>query len=167
LNRSALPNVIDDESQARQTGRETYRHRYVPDNDQLTGRTTMASLREKLAARATPYLQPGEQVQQVYMAQGGPSPYWSFLTYLIYFAVKPRIIVVTNSRILVLPAGRMSPSKPTAESNAAVLPRQTPLGPVSGLWAATNVNGEKLWVHKRFQKDVIAADAAIGYRQPA
>ena len=35
----------------------------------------MASLREKLAERAGPYLQPGEQIQQVYMAQGGPSPY--------------------------------------------------------------------------------------------
>jgi hypothetical protein len=109
----------------------------------------MASLREKLAERAGPYLQPGEQVQQ------------------IYFAVKPRIIVVTNSRILVLPAGRMTPSKPTAGGAAGVLPRQTPLGPVSGLWSATNVNGEKLWVHKRFHKDVAAADAAIGYQQPA
>jgi hypothetical protein len=127
----------------------------------------MSSLREKLAERTGPYLQPGEQVQQVYMAQGGPSPYWSFLTYLIYFAVKPRIIVVTNMRIMVLPAGRMTPSKPVPQSPAAVLPRRTPLGPVSGLWAATNVNGEKLWVHKRFQKDFIAADAAIGYRQPA
>jgi hypothetical protein len=127
----------------------------------------MASLREKLAERAGPYLQPGEQVQQVYLAQGGPSPYWSFLTYLIYFAVKPRIIVVTNSRILVLPAGKMAPSKPKAGSTAAVLPRQTPLGPVSGLWSATNLNGEKLWVHKRFHKDIAAADAAIGYQQPA
>jgi hypothetical protein len=127
----------------------------------------MSSLREKLAERAGPYLQPGEQVTQVYMAQGGPSPYWSFLTYLIYFAVKPRIIVVTNMRILVLPAGRMSPSKPTAGAPAAVLPRQTPLGPASGLWAATNVGGEKLWVHKRFQKDIAAADAAIGYVKPA
>ena len=127
----------------------------------------MSSLREKLAQRAAPYLQPGEQGTQVYMAQGGPSPYWSFLTYLIYFAVKPRIVVVTNQRILVIPAGRMSPSKPTAQTAANVLPRQTPLGPVSGLWAATNVGGEKLWVHKRFHKDVISADAAIGYRQPA
>jgi hypothetical protein len=101
------------------------------------------------------------------MAQSGPSPYWSFLTYLIYFAVRPRIIVVTNARILVIPAGRMSPSKPTAQVPAIVLPRQTALGPASGLWAATNVGGEKLWVHKRFHKDIAAADAAIGYKQPA
>ncbi len=127
----------------------------------------MASLREKLAERSGPYLQPGEQVQQAFMGQVGPSPYWSFLTYLIYFKVKPRLIVVTDSRILVLPSGKMTPSKPTAGEPIAVLPRQTPIGPVSGLWSAINLGGEKIWVHKRFHKDVSAADAAIGHQQPA
>ncbi|HEX4431638.1 MAG TPA: hypothetical protein VHZ96_20380 [Frankiaceae bacterium] len=127
----------------------------------------MSSLREKLAERAGPYLEPGEQVRQVFMAQAGPNPYWSFLTYLIYFKVKPRIIVVTDGRILVLPAGRMAPGKPTPGQPIAVLPRQTPIGPVSGLWSAINLGGEKLWAHKRFHKDVAAADAAIGYPQPA
>jgi hypothetical protein len=127
----------------------------------------MASLREKLAERAGPYLQQGEQVRQVFLAQGGPNPYWSFLTWLIFFAVKPRIIVVTDGSIIVLAAGRMAPSKPIAGPPLAVLPRQTPFGPVSGLWSVINLNGEKLWVHKRFHKDVAAADAAIGYQQPA
>jgi hypothetical protein len=127
----------------------------------------MASLREKLTDRARPYLEPGEQVQQSFMSQAGPSPYWSFLTYLIYFKVKPRVIVVTDRRILVLPAGRMVPSKPAAGEPIAVLPRQTPLGPVSGLWATMNLGGEKLWVHRRFHKDIAAADAAIGHQQPA
>ncbi len=127
----------------------------------------MSSLREKLVAAAGPYLQPGEQVQQVYMARGGPSPYWAILTYLVYFSITPRIVVVTNSRILVIPTGRMQVLKPMAGAAAKVLPRQTPLGPASGLWAATNVGGEKLWVHKRFHKDIAAADAAIGYVQPA
>jgi hypothetical protein len=127
----------------------------------------MSSLREKLAEGARPFLQQGEQVRHVFMAQRGPSPYWSLLTYLVLFSVKRRIIVVTDQSIIVLAAGFMSPAKPTPGVPLAVLPRQTPFGPLSGLWSATNLNGEKLWVHKRFHKDAAAADAEIGYQQPA
>ena len=39
------------------------------------------------------------------------------------------------------------------------------MGPLSGLWARTEFTGEKMWVHKRFHKDVEAADAALGQPQ--
>jgi hypothetical protein len=41
------------------------------------------------------------------------------------------------------------------------LPRQTPLGPVSGLWGKVQLGPEQVWVHKRFHKDVAAANAFI------
>ena len=37
------------------------------------------SLRDKLAQRARPYLEPGEHIQAVFMAQSGVSPYWNQL----------------------------------------------------------------------------------------
>ena len=40
------------------------------------------SLRSKLADRARPYLEPGEQIQAVFMAQSGLSPYRGFLIFL-------------------------------------------------------------------------------------
>lgn len=37
------------------------------------------SLQDKLAQRAQPYLEPGEQIQAVFMAQSGLLPYWNYL----------------------------------------------------------------------------------------
>ena len=54
------------------------------------------ALRDKLAARVQPLLEPGEQVQAVFVTQTGPSPYWVLLTTLIFFTVKRRIIVATD-----------------------------------------------------------------------
>jgi len=50
------------------------------------------SLREKLAKRARPYLEPDEQVQAVFITQSGPSPYWQFLIGL--FGLVSTIIVI-------------------------------------------------------------------------
>ncbi len=41
------------------------------------------SLRSKLAQRARPYLAPDEQIQAVFMAQSGLSPYWGSLVGLL------------------------------------------------------------------------------------
>jgi hypothetical protein len=38
------------------------------------------------------------------------------------------------------------------------LPRNTLIGPASGLWWRCESLGERLYVHKRFHKDVAAAD---------
>jgi hypothetical protein len=36
---------------------------------------------------------------------------------------------------------------------------------MSGLWGQTNALGKRVWVHKRFQKDVEAADAELAQSQ--
>jgi hypothetical protein len=126
----------------------------------MNGVRTVA-LREKLAERTQPYLEPGEQVKHVFLGQTGPSPWFGFLSQLIIlFAGKYYIFAVTDRAILVMSAGKFVPTKP--KSIEARLPRQTQLGPVSGLWGQTNALGKRVWVHKRFHKDVEAADAELG-----
>jgi hypothetical protein len=39
------------------------------------------------------------------------------------------------------------------------LPRSTRIGPASGLWYKTEALGERLYVAKRFHKDIEEADA--------
>ena len=67
------------------------------------------SLRDKLAKRARPYLEPGEQIQAVFMAQSGVSPYWGWplgllvlIPYSMIYAFKLQGTVVGSVLILVL-----------------------------------------------------------------
>lgn len=119
------------------------------------------AIRDKLRERVQPYVEPGEQVQQVFIAQTGPSPWLMGLLggLLIMLLMKPRIIVVTDRRIIVLRGGRFAVTQP--KEQLAVLARQTTIGPVKGLWTRTNLGAERMWVHRRFKQDVEAADAAI------
>ncbi|QXC63093.1 hypothetical protein KSP35_10090 [Aquihabitans sp. G128] len=124
------------------------------------------ALRDKLAERAQPYLEPGEQVRHVFMGQTGPSPWFAALSSLIVLiAGKYFIFVVTDRAILVLNAGKLVPTKP--KGIEARLPRATQLGPVKGIWGETHALGQRVWVNKRFHKDLQAADAELGYASPA
>ncbi|MEO6988343.1 MAG: hypothetical protein ABI239_06820 [Aquihabitans sp.] len=118
------------------------------------------ALRDKLAERAQPYLEPGEQVRQAFMGQTGASPYWAFLTWwIMLFSGQYFVFVVTDRAILVLNAAKWLPSKITGIE--ARLPRATQIGPVSGMWGQTEGLGKKVWIHKRFHKDVLAADSEL------
>jgi hypothetical protein len=117
------------------------------------------ALRDKLAQRAAPFLEPGEQIQSVFLAQSGASPYWSFLSaWIVIITAGYATVAVTDRAIVVLRNGRLTGS--VAKSLLARLPRQ-PLDNPSGLWGQLNLGGTRYWVHKRFHKDVEAANAAI------
>jgi hypothetical protein len=117
------------------------------------------AIRDKLAERATPFLEPGEQIQSVFLAQSGASPYWSILsTWIVIISAGYATVVVTDRAIVVLRNGRLTGS--VAKSLIARLPRQ-PMDNPSGLWGQVNLGGTRYWVHKRFHKDVEAANAAI------
>lgn len=119
------------------------------------------ALRDKLAERAKPYLEPGEEVRHVFMGQTGPSPWFAALSYwIVLIAGKYFIFVVTDRAILVLRASKLIPSKP--KDVEARLPRNTQLGPVKGIWGETHALGQRVWVNKRFHKDLMAADAELG-----
>ena len=123
------------------------------------------ALRDKLAERAQPYLEPGEQIRHVFMGQTGPSPYWAFLTYwVMLFSGQYFVFAVTDRAILVLNAAKWMPSK--VKGIEARLPRATQIGPVSGMWGASEGLGKKVWIHKRFHKDVLAADHELAGRLP-
>ncbi|GAA5155104.1 hypothetical protein GCM10023340_39710 [Nocardioides marinquilinus] len=115
------------------------------------------ALRDTMRERAQPWLQPGEQVQVVFGGQK-ITQWWIMLSALVLLiANRYRVVVATDRRILVLAGTRMSQSKVTGV--LAELPRATPIGPPSGLWWKCESLGEPLYVHRRFHKDVVAADS--------
>jgi hypothetical protein len=117
------------------------------------------AIRDKLSKNAAPLLQPGEVIQATFPAQT-TSQYFALISYwIIIFKNAYRVVVVTDRRILVCSSGRvtMTPVKEVLRE----LPRATRIGPASGLWYKTEALGERLYVNKRFHKDIAAADAAI------
>lgn len=121
--------------------------------------------REKLAARAQPFLEPGEQIRWVFPAMGGISPWMMGLmgAGLYYIFAKPRIVVVTDRGIVLLKASKLSNRPKAFEARGP----QVQLGPVKGLWAPIHL-GDKMYVHRRFHSDVNAADAFLQHGgQPA
>lgn len=113
-----------------------------------------------MQASAAPYLQQGETIQCVFGAQTA-SQWLAALTGVFVFLGlnRYRIVVVTPQRILILDAGKISMSK--ARGVVTELPRATKLGPATGLWHVIPAGGESLRVHRRFFKDIEAADAQV------
>jgi len=117
------------------------------------------ALRDKLTHRAVPFLEPGEQIQAIFIAQSGAAPYWSFLSTWIVLLTRGYVTVVATDRaIVVLRNGWFTSARP--QSLLARLPRQ-PMDEPSGLWAKLQLDGTRYWLHRRFHKDVRAANAAI------
>jgi len=97
------------------------------------------AVHDSMRAAAAPFLRPEETIQAVIPAY--------------------RIIVVTDQRILVLDTGKMGVKR--ARGVIVELPRSTKLGPASGIWQKIQLDGEQVRVHRKFFKDIAAADAAI------
>ena len=118
------------------------------------------AIRDSMRESAAGYLHPGEPVQAVIGAQTA-SQYAAALGGIFVFLGlnKYRIIAVTPQRIVVLDAGKTSMKK--ARGVVAELPRATRLGPASGVWHVIPVGNETLRVHRRFFKDIQAADGAV------
>jgi hypothetical protein len=117
------------------------------------------ALREGLARRAQPFLEPGEQVQAIFNAQSGASPYWSVLSSWIVILTAGYVsIAVTDRAVVVLRNGRFLGSRPNAFKGR--FPRQ-PFGDPSGIWGRVEVGGTRYWVHRRYHKDIREGNAAI------
>lgn len=116
------------------------------------------AIRDKMRANAAHLLQPGETVQAVFGAQT-KSQYLAMITYwILLFTNTYRVVVVTDRRILVCQSGRLR-TTPVREI-LREYPRGLRIGPPSGLWWRCETLGERLYVHKRFHKDINAADLA-------
>jgi hypothetical protein len=116
------------------------------------------ALRDSMRSSAVQFLQPGEQIQAVIGAQTA-SQWLAGLTGIFVFLGfnRYRIIAVTPSRIVVLDAGKTSMK--TARGVVRELPRSTRLGPGTGMWHKIPAGDETLRVHRRFYKDLEAADS--------
>jgi hypothetical protein len=128
---------------------------YLGLSDSLRKAQALA-IRDKLRENAAHHLQPGETIQSVFCAQT-TSQYFALISYwIILLSNAYRVVVVTDRRILVCKSGRlrMTPVNDIVRE----LPRGTRIGPPSGLWWRSETLGERLYVHKRFHKDVNAAD---------
>jgi hypothetical protein len=124
------------------------------------------ALRDKLRDRAQPMLDPGEQIQSVFLAQSGPNPSFLFLTYLMMFFSKYWVVAVTDKRIAFLKASAMTPSKP--KTLAESYPRDSKVSEPSGkLWTALELGGNRYWVHRRFWNDLRAAATPPAETSPA
>ncbi|MBN2112955.1 MAG: hypothetical protein JW785_02375 [Acidimicrobiia bacterium] len=122
------------------------------------------AIQDRIAAAAAAFLEPGEMVQTAFVAQTASS-WWVLLGFVPFLLLNQyRCVVVTDRRILVLDSGRLTSTKPKAMIRA--LSRSTRIGPTQGLWYVTTNLGETLRVHKRFHRDIEAADAAAGAAGP-
>ena len=115
------------------------------------------AIRDKMRANAQHLLQPGEEIQAVIGAQTKSQWFALISIWIIAFSNAYRVIVVTNRRIIVAKSGRMSMT-PVKEIVREV-PRSVKIGPASGLWYKCETLGEKLYIHKRYHKDVATADS--------
>ena len=116
------------------------------------------AIRDKLRANAAHLLQPGETIQTVFCAQT-VSAYFALISYwIIIFSNAYRVVVVTDRRIMVCRSGRftITPVKASRPSYLVDQDRDP-----SGLWWPCTSLGQKLYVHRRFHKDVREADAAL------
>jgi hypothetical protein len=120
------------------------------------------AIRDKISKNVQPHLEPGETLQAAFPAQGGVSPYLVILTgYLLSFWLAKYVVVaVTDRRIALFKASGLATTKP--KELLGSFARETRLGPVSGLWGKIELGGTRYYVHRRFHKDVEAADVASG-----
>lgn len=117
------------------------------------------AIRDTLRKNAQHLLQPGEEIQAVIPAQT-TSQYFALISYwIIILSNAYRVIVVTDRRILVCRSGRfrLTPVKEVVHE----LPRQSMIGPATGLWYRTDSLGERLYINRRFFKDIEAADRGV------
>jgi hypothetical protein len=113
----------------------------------IQGMLQKLAIRDRLRRSAAPYLDPGEQVQAVFLAKRPGMEY------------NDRAVIATDRRILVLELGmRVYPAKGVV----AEVPRRTKLGPCSGFMFPMRAFDMPLSVNRRFFKDVAEADRMAG-----
>ena len=118
------------------------------------------ALRDSMRESAAQYLRPGEPIQAVIGAQTASQWLAALGGFLVFLGLnRYRILAVTPARIVVLDAGKTSMKK--ARGVVTELPRSTRLGPATGLWHQIPAGGETLRVHRRFFKDLEAADTSV------
>jgi hypothetical protein len=117
------------------------------------------ALRDKIRERAQPLLEPGENIEEVFLAQEGKG--WMLGLgggLLLLLFAKPLVVVVSDRAIVVF---RQSKLTATPKDLLARLPRTTRFGPVKRIWAKVPLSGKQIYIHRRFHGDVRRSDAQL------
>ncbi|HEY1623799.1 MAG TPA: hypothetical protein VGG16_08365 [Streptosporangiaceae bacterium] len=116
------------------------------------------ALRDTMRSSAAQFLRPGEPIQAVIGAQTASQWLAAITGVFVFLGFNHyRILAVTPDRIVVLDAGKVSMK--TARGVVTELPRSARLGPGTGMWHKIPAGTETLRVHRRFFKDLEAADS--------
>lgn len=138
--------------------------------------------RERLIERSRPFLEPGEDVAHVVRALEGPSRWIAMaLAFVVAYGLllatggfaplglvgfglvytrlyARRLILATDRRLAILAGGRF---RFTPKKLLDTLPVDTRIGPLTGLFLNTSLNGRRLFIVPRSIRAVAAADADI------
>jgi hypothetical protein len=121
------------------------------------------SIQSKIRENVQPQLEAGETFQSGFPAQSGISPWLMIGTGLLLIWKATFVnVAVTDRRILVYKRGAFKAAE--MKELIGTFPRETSFGKQSGIFGTVELGGKKYWVHKKFRKDIEAADAA---REPA
>ena len=115
-----------------------------------------------MVGSAEQYLEKGEKVEAIFPMMTGPSPWAMLATILLVWRSHHYVVAVTNRSVLVLHAGSWSPT--TIKGFHARYPRAVRLGPVHKIWTPYYLLAQKGWVHRRFWRELEAADERLGER---
>jgi hypothetical protein len=100
-------------------------------------------------------------VRQAFGGVTGVNPNLNILFFrpLYWLLARHRIVAVTRENMYVLSASYWFRWR--AKRLIRVVPRQTRLGPPSGVYTRLDVGGETIWVHARFHSEIAAADSEL------
>lgn len=123
--------------------------------------STIGRMATRINAEAEKVLPPGTAVRQAFGGVTGVSPYLNILLLrpLYWLFARHRIVAVSLDNIYVLGASYWFRWR--ARRLIRVVPRQTRLGPPSGVYTHVDVGGEVIWVHARFHREIAEADSDL------
>lgn len=121
------------------------------------------ALRDKLQNGIAPYLEPGEQIRHVTIAQRA-NPGWFILSYWVIVAKGYYAIAWTDRGIVVCRTSGLSMANIKGFHQRIAHQR---LGDDTGkVFRKIQLGDEDAWVHRRFWKDLDAANAELGPAAP-
>lgn len=116
----------------------------------------MASLLENVK----PWLEADEKLAYAFTGQTGISPTWHWLSFWLIVANKPRIVVITDRRIVVLRAGQLRTSRGKPREMLFSL-APGPLQHGTRAWSKARVGSENIWMSRRLYQLMDQANAAF------
>ncbi|HEY4378258.1 MAG TPA: hypothetical protein VGM93_13920 [Acidimicrobiales bacterium] len=108
-----------------------------------------------------PWLEPDEPPLYVFTGQIGLRPSWRWLSFWLILANKPRIVAITDRRMVVFRAGQLRTARNSPRELLHSLPRAR-LEHGSGSWSKVRVGREEIWLGRVAYPLMDKANAQLG-----